>query len=140
MYLIYNRGKVRTKKLGNVSYHECQNCGNVGIWDLRLLTQSFTMFFIPIHTYKKIRHIACPHCDSYIELTKSKFNEIHKELPNYKSNIINDLFWKSVRAIIILGLIFIIYDTYMYDSSSDYSNDSYYEEYDNYEEDYDYSY
>lgn len=103
-----------------------------------MLTQSFTLFFIPIHTYKKIRHIACPYCDSYIELTKSEFNEIHKELPNYKSNIINSLFWKCVRGIIILGVAFVIYDAYIYDSNSGYSDNSYYEEYDDYEEDYDY--
>lgn len=119
-----------------MSYHECKNCGNFGIWDLRLLTQSFTLFFIPIYAYKKIRHVACPHCDSYIELTKLEFDEIHKKLPNYKSNIANSLFWKCIRAIIILGLIFTIYDTYIYNSNSDYSEDSYYDEYDDYEADY----
>lgn len=109
MFIIFNRGKVRIRKLGNVAHHECSNCETVDLWDLRLLTKSFTMFFIPIVTYKKIRYIACPNCDSYIELTKSQFNKIHKNLPNYKSNIINEFFWQLITILIGVSLALAIY-------------------------------
>lgn len=108
MLVIFNKGKVKIRKLGNVATHECSNCKTVGLWDLRLFTKSFTLFFIPIVTYEKIRYVACPNCDSCIELNRSQFNEMHKSLPNYKSNIITDLFWKFVTILVGISTILTI--------------------------------
>lgn len=105
MVVVFNKGKVKIKKLGNISYHECSNCGNVEMWDLRLYTKSFTVFFVPIITYKKIRYTECPSCETYIELSKSDFKHIHKQLPNYSSNIVNDVVLKSIS---IIGVLFML--------------------------------
>lgn len=82
MFVIWGFGKVTRKIIGGVSNHTCTYCNQTSMWNLCVVRTWFTLFFIPIIPYKTSYQIACPNCNSFVELTKEQFIELKNSIEN----------------------------------------------------------
>lgn len=78
MMIIWGLGKVTHKFYGTVMSRQCSRCNNQSNWQLCVARTWFTLFFIPVIPYRKRYCIVCPHCKSYIEIDKERFDELLK--------------------------------------------------------------
>ncbi len=74
--IIFGWGKVTKKFLGAIGRLQCGNCNNEAQWELCVLRVWFTLFFIPVIPYKTTYCMMCPVCNSYIEVSKERFEEL----------------------------------------------------------------
>lgn len=74
--IIFGFGKITRKIIGRIMEKQCNYCNQLSIWELCLVRTWFTLFFIPIIPYKKQYMLMCPHCGSYMALSKEQFEEM----------------------------------------------------------------
>ncbi len=78
--IIWGWGKVTKKIVGQAFQQQCNYCNREEVWQLCIVRTWFTLFFIPILSYKKRHCLLCPNCGSYMELTEDQFEKMKLDL------------------------------------------------------------
>lgn len=78
--IIFGWGKVTKKLLGTIGSLQCGHCNNESEWQLCVFRIWFTLFFIPIIPYRTTYCMVCPICNSYVEISRERFEELKSAL------------------------------------------------------------
>lgn len=73
MFFIFGLGHPKRTSYGAVEQRECPNCHNTRAWQLEKVASFFTLFFLPIFSYKNEYRLYCPICKYGIKLDKAAF-------------------------------------------------------------------
>ncbi len=82
MFIIWGLGKITRHKKGDAFLKACTHCNQTSMWNLCIIRTWFTLFFIPVIPYKKQYAYVCPHCKSYISLTKEQYLQALETIQN----------------------------------------------------------
>ncbi len=76
--IIFGWGKRTVKEHGEAYPINCSNCNNQSFFKLVSIKTWFTVFFIPIISYKLENLLICPICNNGYELDKNNFERAKK--------------------------------------------------------------
>lgn len=82
--IIFGWGRRSVNHIGPALKHKCPRCNNEDIWNLYVARTWFTLFFIPVIPYSTKRLLLCPICESGMELSSEKYNELEPIAKNIK--------------------------------------------------------
>ncbi len=80
MIIIFGWGKVTRSILCDMMEKHCSHCNTTKTWQACTMRTWFTLFFIPVIPYRTSYRIACPKCESYIQLSREQHGEIKNSL------------------------------------------------------------
>ncbi len=81
MFIIW--GFTQTEKeLGFVGYFHCYKCNNDGNWQLKKVTNWFTIFFIPVIPFRRKYYVYCPVCHDATQVPKEEAKRIMENRRN----------------------------------------------------------
>jgi hypothetical protein len=77
--IIFGWGHEKTRSFGATEEDRCPCCDKIGRWELKEVSEWFTIFFVPIFPYKREYLSLCPICKSGMELKRGEFRRLRSK-------------------------------------------------------------
>lgn len=89
--MIFGWGHQKPKYVCDLFRNPCINCDEVVNWQLYEIAYYYTIFFIPVYSYKSEYRVMCPNCGQNYQKDSIQFDWLSRRAKLYESFENNDI-------------------------------------------------
>lgn len=89
-----------SKKIADLGLKECENCHNIVGFELREVSKTAKLYFVPIAKWEKKYFIVCPICEAGYEVNEFKKNKVIQETISLPDNETSINIWNELSELV----------------------------------------